>query len=98
MKHIDGEYVRGIVHTNTVENVFSVFKRGMTGVYRHCGEVDLLQRPRLFSVMVEPISPMHELYPFAFASIQAFSCFIQDALGVAGSIAVYAYTYHTIAK
>lgn len=27
--------------TNTIENVFSVFKRGMTGVYQHCGEAHL---------------------------------------------------------
>lgn len=30
-----------VVHTNTVENVFSVFKRGMVGVYQHCGEAHL---------------------------------------------------------
>jgi len=29
------------VHSNTVENVFSVFKRGMHGVYQHCGEAHL---------------------------------------------------------
>ena len=28
-------------HTNTIENVFSVFKRGMHGVYQHCGEAHL---------------------------------------------------------
>jgi transposase-like protein len=33
-----GEWVRGDVHTNTVEGFFSVFKRGMRGVYQHCGE------------------------------------------------------------
>ena len=37
--HSCGEYVfafdRGI-HTNTVEGFFSVFKRGMKGVYQHC--------------------------------------------------------------
>lgn len=26
-----------VVHSNTIENVFSVFKRGMIGVCRHCG-------------------------------------------------------------
>jgi hypothetical protein len=26
------------VHTNTVENFYSVFKRGMKGVYQHCSE------------------------------------------------------------
>ena len=25
-------------HTNTVEGYFSIFKRGMKGVYQHCGE------------------------------------------------------------
>lgn len=43
VKHSAGEYVRGIVHTNTVENVFSVFKRGMRGVYQHCGEAHLFR-------------------------------------------------------
>ncbi len=33
--HSEGEYVRGDVHTNTVEGFFSVFKRGMVGVYQH---------------------------------------------------------------
>jgi transposase-like protein len=36
--HTAEEYVRGDVHTNTVESYFSVFKRGMKGVYQHCGE------------------------------------------------------------
>lgn len=43
VKHSAGEYVRGIVHTNTVENVFSVFKRGMRGIYQHCGEAHLFR-------------------------------------------------------
>ena len=29
------------VHTNTIENYFSVFKRGMRGTYQHCGEKHL---------------------------------------------------------
>ena len=33
--------MRGIVHTNTVEGYFSVFKRGMKGVYQHCGKQHL---------------------------------------------------------
>jgi transposase-like protein len=37
-EHGKGEYVRGDIHTNTVEGVFSIFKRGMNGVYQHCGE------------------------------------------------------------
>jgi transposase-like protein len=36
--HKSGEYVRGDVHTNTIEGFFSIFKRGMTGVYQHCGD------------------------------------------------------------
>ena len=35
------EYVRGSVHTNTVEGYYSIFKRGMRGVYQHCGEKHL---------------------------------------------------------
>lgn len=26
------------VYTNTIEGVFSIFKRGMKGIYHHCGE------------------------------------------------------------
>jgi hypothetical protein len=36
--HSIGEYVRGDVYTNTIEKYFSVLKRGMTGVYQHCGK------------------------------------------------------------
>jgi hypothetical protein len=39
--HSHGEYVRGDVHTNTVEGFFSIFKRGMKGVYQHCKEKHL---------------------------------------------------------
>jgi transposase-like protein len=39
--HSAEEYVRGNVHTNTIEGVFSIFKRGMKGVYQHCGEQHL---------------------------------------------------------
>ncbi len=45
VKHSGKEYARRegdtVVHTNTIENVFSVFKRGMVGVYQHCGEAHL---------------------------------------------------------
>jgi transposase-like protein len=36
--HSADEWVRGIAHTNTVEGFFSIFKRGMVGVYQHCSE------------------------------------------------------------
>jgi transposase-like protein len=39
--HSRGEYVRGNAHTNTVEGFFSIFKRGMRGVYQHCNEKHL---------------------------------------------------------
>ena len=43
--HAAGEYARRegdvVVHSNTIEGVFSVFKRGMIGVYQHCGEAHL---------------------------------------------------------
>jgi transposase-like protein len=38
VKHKEDEYVRGDAHTNTAEGFFSIFKRGMTGVYQHCNE------------------------------------------------------------
>ena len=41
VKHSKEEYVRGEVHTNTVEGYYSIFKRGMKGVYQHCGEKHL---------------------------------------------------------
>jgi transposase-like protein len=37
VSHGVGEYVRGDIHTNTIEGFFSIFKRGMNGVYQHCG-------------------------------------------------------------
>lgn len=40
VRHMHGEYVQladRTIHTNTVEGFFSVFKRGMKGVYQHCG-------------------------------------------------------------
>lgn len=41
VNHKDGEYVRGEVHTNTLEGFFSIFKRGMKGVYQHCAKKHL---------------------------------------------------------
>jgi transposase-like protein len=36
--HRSGEYVRGDVHTNTMEGFFSLLKRGINGVYHHVSE------------------------------------------------------------
>ncbi len=41
VEHGKEEYVRGSVHTNTLEGYFSIFKRGMKGVYQHCSEKHL---------------------------------------------------------
>jgi transposase-like protein len=53
IRHADDEYVRDtgavifptgeryVIHTNTVEGYYSIFKRGMKGVYQHCGEKHL---------------------------------------------------------
>jgi len=38
INHTAKEYARGDVTTNSVEGFFSIFKRGMKGVYQHCGE------------------------------------------------------------
>ena len=39
--HSKGQYGRGEIYTNTVEGFFSIFKRGMRGVYQHCAEKHL---------------------------------------------------------
>ncbi|OJW75021.1 MAG: IS1595 family transposase [Sphingomonadales bacterium 63-6] len=42
--HGRGEYVNledRTIHSNTVEGYFSIFKRGMKGIYQHCGEQHL---------------------------------------------------------
>jgi transposase-like protein len=41
VNHSAEEYVRGSAHTNTVEGFFSIFKRGMRGVYQHCTDKHL---------------------------------------------------------
>lgn len=41
VNHSKGEYGRGEITTNTVEGFFSIFKRGMKGIYQHCSEKHL---------------------------------------------------------
>jgi transposase-like protein len=41
VNHSEEEYARGDVTTNTVEGFFGIFKRGMRGIYQHCGEQHL---------------------------------------------------------
>lgn len=41
VNHSEEEWTRGEAGTQSVENFFSVFKRGMRGVYQHCAEEHL---------------------------------------------------------
>jgi transposase-like protein len=41
VEHESFEWKRGDWHTNTVEGFYSIFKRGMKGVYQHCAEKHL---------------------------------------------------------
>jgi transposase-like protein len=41
VNHSAEEYVRGDATTNTIEGYFSIFKRGMKGVYQHCSDAHL---------------------------------------------------------
>src|SRR3954447_19051715 len=41
VNHSAKEYVRGDIHTNSAEGYFSLFKRGMKGIYQHCREKHL---------------------------------------------------------
>jgi transposase-like protein len=41
VEHGAKEWARGDISTNTVEGFYSIFKRGMKGVYQHCAEKHL---------------------------------------------------------
>ena len=41
VNHSIGEYVRDDIHTNTIEGYFSIFKRGIYGVYHHVSQEHL---------------------------------------------------------
>jgi len=41
VNHSQKEYARDDVHVNSAEGYFSIFKRGMRGVYQHCSEKHL---------------------------------------------------------
>jgi transposase-like protein len=43
INHAYKEYVRGDVHTNTVESYFSILKRGLIGTYHHVGSDHLFR-------------------------------------------------------
>jgi transposase-like protein len=37
VRHTKGEYVRGVIHTNSIEGFWSMFKRGVVGTYHKMG-------------------------------------------------------------
>ena len=41
VNHSIGEYVRGDIHTNTIEGYFSIFKRGVYGTFHHVSQQHL---------------------------------------------------------
>jgi hypothetical protein len=41
VRHSADEYVRGNVHTNTIEGFSPIFRRDMKGVCQHCGKKHL---------------------------------------------------------
>jgi hypothetical protein len=41
VNHVANEYVPNDITTNTVEGYYSIFKRGMKGIYQHCSEKHL---------------------------------------------------------
>ena len=60
VRHSASEYGRGVIHTNAIEGHrrpskaieghFSIFKRGMKGVYQHCGQKNI------FTAMLRSLS------------------------------------------
>lgn len=48
VNHSLAEYARGSCHTNTAENFFSIFKRGIVGIYHHVSEAHLHRYCREF--------------------------------------------------
>jgi transposase-like protein len=48
VNHRSAEYARGAWHTNTAENFFSIFKRGVVGTYHHLSEAHLHRYCREF--------------------------------------------------
>jgi transposase-like protein len=48
VNHRTAEYARGNWHTNTAENFFSIFKRGVIGTYHHLSEAHLHRYCREF--------------------------------------------------
>ena len=49
VKHGAKEYVRGDIHTNSIEGYFALLKRGLIGTYHKCGEQHLHRYANEFS-------------------------------------------------
>jgi len=84
VNHSIAEYARGIVHTNTIEGFFSIFKRGMRGVYQHCSEA------HLFRYLAE--------FDFRYSNREAIGCddkarHLEAIRGIEGKRLTYKGTY-----
>ncbi|MBX3595888.1 IS1595 family transposase [Sphingomonas sp.] len=69
-RHGAGQYVdyeNPIIHTNTIEGAFSIFKRGMKGVYQHC------QKKHLHRYVAE--------FEFRYNNREKLGCNDQDRAG-----------------
>jgi len=69
-RHSAGQYVdyeNPMIHTNTIEGAFSIFKRGMKGVYQHC------QKKHLHRYVAE--------FEFRYNNRVALGCNDQDRAG-----------------
>ena len=49
VNHSAGEYVKGMAHTNGIESVWAVLKRGLHGIYHHVSEKHLARYVDEFS-------------------------------------------------
>lgn len=84
VKHSAGEYARGIVHTNTIENVFSVFKRGMRGIYQHCAEKHLHRYLSEFDFRTT--AALHSRFPTQNVRSNFSKQFVANALRIGGLV------------
>jgi transposase-like protein len=79
VNHIIGEYVRGDVYTNSIESVFSLFKRGLVGQYHKLSAKHLQRYLREFEyrfnrrndadVFIETVRRLCNFKPLRFADL-----------------------------